>query len=160
MAGPSGFVQRFKGKVAFPTGGIWIGGTQVTTSGADLNTQKNWGTVTTSTANTGTVQAGGVTAIAPTSDGIWNLPTPVAGETSVITYSTYNGALLLFLKASTGVVTITGLYSTAIAGSSLTNTIKSTVSCQIELIGLSSVQYLFNGVYPSTDGHLTFSTTT
>jgi hypothetical protein len=156
----TGFVSRWKGKVVAAE--LWMGSpaVQVTATGTDLNTAKNWGTVSASTANTGTVQAGGVTTIAPTSDGIWNLPVPVAGEQSIVAYSTANGAIAFFLKASTGVVTITGIGSTAIAGSSLTNTIKSTISCQIELVGLSSVQYLFNGVYPSTDGHLTFSTTT
>ncbi len=33
----TGFVQRFKGKIALAQGGLWIGGSQFTGTGADLS---------------------------------------------------------------------------------------------------------------------------
>lgn len=176
MAGPSGFVKRFKGKVAFPVGGIWVGGVSIADSAADLNTSLGWGTVAVSTISTAAVQlsaarAGGLDVIAPganTGGAIYRLPPPVPGVVKLIDYSTINGSTILFLTVSTaGAVTIAGVGSTGstasfagTGGSTLSNTIKSTQSCQIEMIGQSTAIWLFNGVVPSTTGHLTFSTST
>ncbi len=92
MAGPSGFVKRFKGKVAFPVGGIWVGGVSIADSAADLNTSVGWGTVQTSTGSSVAVQlsasrVGGLDIIAPTAStagggAIYRLPAPVAGVTA------------------------------------------------------------------------------
>ncbi len=178
MAGPSGFVKRFKGKVAFPVGGIWVGGVSIADSAADLNTSVGWGTVQTSTGSSVAVQlstsrVGGLDVIAPTAStagggAIYRLPPPVPGVVKLIDYSTINGSTILFLTVSTaGAVTIAGVGSTGstasfagTGGSTLSNTIKSTQSCQIEMIGQTTAIWLFNGIVPSTTGHLTFSTST
>ena len=174
MAGPSGFVQRFKGKVDFPSGGIWIGGASVGAAASDLNVNTGWGTVFTSTSSTAPVAAtrsGGLDILAPTpltGGSIYRLPTPAAGVTKIIEISTINGSTIVFLTASTaGTILFTGVGSsgsTALfggaGGSTLSNTVKSTQGCQIELIGVSTVAWLFNGVTPSTVGALTFSTST
>lgn len=179
MAGPSGFVQRFKGKVAFPAGGIFIGDVQMTPSGTDLNVNAGWGTVQTSTGTSPTAiqlstgRAAGLDIIAPvasTAAGgtVYRMPPPFAGAVKVLQYSTLNGSSICFITLSTaGTVTVTGIGTTASTasfagsgGSSLSNTIKSTQGCQIELIGVSSVAWLFTGVIPSTSGPLTFSTST
>lgn len=157
----TGFVTRFKGKIAVPAGGIWVGGTQVNASGADFNVNTGWGTVTSPVA--GAITNSGVTSITSTAlaAGIYNLANPVAGVQKVLDFSTASTAWMI--KVSTGVVTIQGTQGAGLGGSSLTNTIKSTstlVATQVELVGLSSVAYLFMGVYPSTLSHLLFSTTT
>jgi hypothetical protein len=160
MAGPSGFVQRFKGKVAFPAGGIYIGGVQIAGSGNDLNTNVGWGTVNTIGANGATIPNGGVSVITSTAAAIYNLANPSPGRVVLLDITDQSSSVMV--KVSTGVVTIQGT-STTNGGSTLTNTIKSTatlIGTQIELVGLSSVAYLFNGMYPSTLGHLLFSTTT
>ena len=158
----TGFVQRYKGKVDFPAGGIYIGGVQVGASGVDLNSITGWGTVDVIAAN-GTIPNGGLNTFTSTAlaAGIYNLAAPVPGHTVVISASTASTAWMI--KTSTGVVTIQGTQGAGLGGSSLTNTIKSTtslVATQIELIGLSTSAWLFNGVYPSTLSHLLFSTTT
>jgi hypothetical protein len=163
MAGPSGFVQRFKGKVAFPVGGIWIGDFQVTGTAADLNVNLGWGTVTQIGANGSTIPNSGVSQVTSTAVAVYNLANPVAGVSKVIDITAASTAVLI--KASTAAgVTIQG-GSSLNGGSTLSFVIKSTgatalVATQIELVGLSSLQYLFMGVYPSTLGHLTFSTST
>ena len=182
MTGPSGFTDRYKGRVAVaeswtPVGGTYIGGVQVNTSGADANTSVGWGTVPLSTSSTaGPVQlaagrAGGVDLIWPVANSggsIYRLPTPFAGANKVINYSTINGSTVFFLTVSTaGAVTILGIGSTGstasfagTGGSTLSNTIKSTCSCTISMVGLSTIAWLFESVVPSTTGHLTFSTST
>jgi hypothetical protein len=166
--GPSGFTDRYKGKIACPIGGVYVGGIQVNASGPDMNTGVGWGTAPTSTLSTATItmssgRAAGIDIFNPASGGspIFQLPSPFAGANKVLDYSTLNGSTQILWTCSTVTgVTIQGTYSTAIGGSSLTRVIKSTISCTVELLGLSSLQWSFNSVYPSTTGHLTFSTTT
>jgi hypothetical protein len=164
----TGFTDRFKGKIACPIGGVYVGGVQVNASGPDSNTSVGWGSVPVSTLSTGTItmsttRAAGMDVFNPASGAspIFQLPTPFAGANKVLEYSTINGSTQILFTCSTVTgVTIQGTYSTAIGGSSLTRVMKSTISCTIELLGLSTTQWLFNSVYPSTTGHLTFSTTT
>lgn len=159
----TGFVQRYKGKIDFAAGGLWIAGVQIGAAGADLNVNTGWGTVDVIAAN-GTIPNSGLNLITSTAlaSGIYNLAAPVPGHTVVISASTASTAWMI--KTSTGVVTIQGTQGAgSLGGSSLTNTIKSTsslVATQIEMIGLSTSAWLFNGVYPSTLAHLLFSTTT
>ena len=162
MAGPSGFVQRFKGKVAFPAGGIYIGGVQIAGSGADLNTLVGFGTVNTANnaAPIATIPNGGISEITSTAINVYPLANPSPGRRVIIAITTGSSAVMI--KCSTGAVTIMNCPSVN-GGSSITNTIKSTqslVGTEIELYGLSTSQYLFNGVTPSTLSHLLFTTTT
>jgi hypothetical protein len=177
----TGFVDRYKGKTAQPIGGMFIGGVQVNTTGPDCNTSVGWGTAPLSTSSTtnspnaiqlSTTRTGGVDLLWPGANGgggsIYRMPPPFAGANKVISYSTINGSTVLFLTLSTaGSVTLQGVGSTGstasfagTGGSTLTNTIKSTVSCLITLVGISTAAWLFESVVPSTTGHLTFSTTT
>lgn len=170
----TGFVDRYKGKIAVPVGGTYIGGIQVNTSGPDANTAVGWGTFPASTISTAAVQLGssraaGPEKFAPASGGspIFRLPTPFAGANKMLYYSTENGSTQILITTSTaGAVTLAGVGSTGstavigTGGSTLSNTMKSTISCQIVLLGVSSVQWLFESVAPSTTGHLAFSTST
>lgn len=172
----TGFVQRYKGKIALASGGMSIAGTQVNASGADFNVNTGWGTVPVTTTSTTALQlssgrTAGAEVLAPTANvggAIFRLPVPYAGAIKLIYYSTLNGSTIFLLTASTaGAVTFAGVGSTGstasfagTGGSTLSNTLKSTQSCQIELMGISTTQWLFTGVVPSTTGHLTFSTST
>lgn len=177
MVGPSGFVDRYKGKVAAAVGGFYIGGTQVNTTGADANTAVGTGAVYTSSGSNSTataytpvtISAGfGLKQLTPGStQPLFRLPKPAQGGGFVtINYSTLNGSTGLILTLSTdGSVTLQGVGSTGstasfagTGGSTLTNTIKSTQSHQIELQSISSAAWLFCGVVPSTVAPLTFST--
>lgn len=175
MAGPTGFVQRFKGKVAFALGGIWIAGTKVSVAAADLNSVSGSGTATTSTSSTAApvslTGAAGVANLAPvalTGGSIYRLPTPVVGGEKVINYSTINGSTVVFISASTdGTIVFGNVGSTGSTaapggsgGSTLSNTIKSTQSCTISLVGLSTTTWLFKCVAASTSAPLTWSTST
>lgn len=176
-AGPSGFVQRYKGRIAVPVGGLSVGGTQINASGPDMNVLTGWGTAPTSTSSTAgpvqlsTTRTNGVDILAPvanTGGSIYRLPPPFVGATKLIVYSTINGSTILFVSASTaGAVTYSGIGSTGSTasfagsgGSTLSNTFKSTQSCQVELIGISTAAWLVTGVIPSTSGHLVWSTST
>lgn len=168
----SGFVQRWKGKVNAAQ--LWLAGTQITASGADINTLAGGATVTTSTSAAAPVtltRNAGLDILAPvalTGGSIYRLPAPAAGVTKTLQYSTINGSTIVFITLSTaGAITLSGVGSTGSTaafggsgGSTLTNTIKSTQSCTIELMGISTSQWLFSGILPSTVGALTFSTST
>lgn len=173
----TGFVDRFKGKIATPVGGLFIGGTQVTTTGADANTSAGTGTVFTSTGSASTATAYNPTTISAgfglkqlfpgSTQPIFRLPKPTQGGGFVtINYSTINGSTGLILTLSTdGSVVLQGVGSTGstasfagTGGSTLTNTIKSTQSHQIELQSVSTTAWLFCSVVPSSVGALTFST--
>lgn len=188
MTGPTGFVDRLKGKWTQPVGSSWIAGVQVVTNAYDVNTSQGYGQVlqastSSSAINMGvagssasfTVYGGGPTQVAPAplpASGILRLipqtsavqvitlPNPTAGCTRIIQYSTLNGATQILIKVATGTVTIEGTYGGINSGSSLTNTMKSTISCTIELYGLSTTQYAYGGVTPTSSGLITFSTTT
>lgn len=172
----TGFVERIKGKYTQAVGSQYIGGTQVTTSGADANTAFGTGTTFTSTGSASTVpytptlipSGFGLKRLQPTStQPIFRLAPPAsAGGWLTIAYSTINGSTGLILTISTdGSVVLEGVGSTGSTasfagsgGSTLSNTIKSTQSHQIELQSISTVKWLFAGVVPSTVSPLTFST--
>ena len=173
----TGFVQRYKGKVALAAGGLSIAGTQVNASGADLNVNTGWATAPLSTSSTAaptqlsTARTSGVEQLWPTAltgGSIYRLPPPTVGAVKLLNYSTINGSTILWVTTSTaGAVVLQGVGSTGSTasfagsgGSTISNTIKSTQSCQIELVGVSTSAWLFTGVVPSTSGHLTFSTST
>lgn len=173
----TGFVQRFKGKIALAQGGMSIGGSQVSVAATDLNANNGAGTVFTSTGAASTATAYIPTTISTgfglkrlqpgSTQPLFRLPAPSQGGGFVtIAYSTVNGSTGLILTLSTdGSVTLQGVGSTGSTasfagsgGSTLTNTIKSTQSHLIELQSLSTVAWQFLGVTPSTVGPLTFST--
>jgi hypothetical protein len=172
----TGFVDRYKGKVAQPIGGMFVGGIQVLATGPDMNTCVGTGTVFTSTGSASTiaftptvVSSGfGLKQLNPTStQPIFRLPPPAfPGGWTTIVYSTINGSTGLILTFSTdGSVTLVGVGSTGSTasfagsgGSTLSNTLKSTQSHQIELQSISSAKWLFAGVVPSTVSPLVFST--
>lgn len=173
----NGVMQRFKGRVSFPVGGLSIAGVAVNASAADFNTAIGWGSVGLSTTSTAAPvqlssgRAAGVDLLEPvalTGGSIYRLPPPFAGAQKVIAYSTLNGSTVLFVTASTaGAVVFKGVGSTGstatfagASGSTLSNTFKSTQSVTVELLGLSTSQWLFNGCIPSTGGVLTWSTST
>jgi hypothetical protein len=175
--GPSGFVERIKGKVAQAVGGLYVGGVQVNATGLDQNTAVGTGTVYTSTGSSSstaayiptTISAGfGLKRLQPTStQPIFRLPPPVqGGGWTTIVYSTVNGSTGLILTISTdGSVVFEGVGSSGSTasfagsgGSTLSNCLKSTQSHQIELQSISTAKWLFAGVVPSTVAPLTFST--
>lgn len=173
----NGFVQRFKGKINLAAGGLWVAGSQCNASGADLNVNLGWGTVQTTTSSTAapvqltTSRVGGIDVFAPvplTGGSIMRLPPPIGGVSKVVQFSTINGSTIMFLTASTaGAVVFGGVGSTGstagfggTGGTTLSNTVKTTQSGQIELMGLSTAAWLVVGVLPSTVGAFTWSTST
>ena len=178
----TGFVQRYKGKIAaaqvrVPVGGLMIADVAVNAAGADLNGLIGWSSAPTSTSSTAapvqlsTTRVNGIDTLAPvalTGGSIYRLPAPTVGAEKIIVYSTINGSTVIFLSASTaGAVVYAGVGSTGSTasffgsgGSTISNTLKSTQSCQITMFGLSTTQWLITAVAPSTVGALTFSTST
>lgn len=172
----TGFVDRLKGKATAAVGSTWIAGVQVNTTGADANTSVGMGAPYLSTGSSAavaytpvTISAGfGLKQLFPGStQPLFRLPKPTLGGGFVtINYSTINGSTGLILTLSTdGSVTLQGVGSTGSTasfagsgGSTLTNCIKSTQSHQIELQSISTTQWLFCGVVPSTVAPLSFST--
>ena len=150
----TGFVQRWKGKVALPVGGLWIGGVQYSGSGNDLNTISGSGSLqalTTASAVT-TITNTGVTTIAATSGIlVYRLARPVPGGDKVIQLTTVSSGI--FITASTD-------GSVLLNGSSINTTIKSTVAANINLMGNSTSGWTINSVFISTLATLTISTTT
>jgi hypothetical protein len=156
----TGFVQRFKGKIALAQGGLYIGGTQYTGSGSDLNTVAGTGVIDIAGPTGSTVGSGGVTILTSTAIAVYNLQPPVNGRSVIIDITTVSTAWMV--KAATGVTILDCLQ--AAGGSSLTNTIKSTstlVGGVITLIGVSTSSYVFQAQSPSTATlSLLFSTAT
>jgi hypothetical protein len=155
----TGFIDRYKGKIATPIGGMYVGGVQVNASGPDSNTAVGWGTVSTY-SSTQTLPNGGVVQILSTAIAVYNLSSPSPGRVVVI--AAMPGSTAWMVKVSTGAVVILGGSTVTHSASTLANTIKSTsnlVATQVELIGLSTSVYLYNGVSPSSQAIL-FSTTT
>lgn len=156
----SGFANRWKGKQEFDRGALWCAGTQFAGSGADLDVNTGWATVSTY-SSTQALPNGGISLITSTAIAVYTLSSPVKGRTILISAS--SGSTAWMVKGST-VSGVTILGSPAVnGGSSLTFVIKSTsslVATQVELVGLSTTSYLFMGVAPSTLSHLLFSTAT
>lgn len=151
---PTGFQNRYKGKNAFPIGGIWIGGVQVNASGADINTVVGSGTtagVAYTTAGTQTIAgAGGVATIAASSGiAIFALgASPILGVEKTI--QIIQNSTKVFLKAAAG---------TSFDPS--TNTvIASTLTPTLTLIGVSSLRWAIKGTFPPTTVQYVLSTTT
>lgn len=166
MAGPSGFETRKKGRTALaeawiPAGGLYIAGVQVSASltAADLSGLAGWATVSTAAVGS-TIANSGVTEILSTAAAVYNIAAPFAGAEKVI--SILNGSSAVMIKtSSTGYVILGG--STTNGGSTTTTTMKSTVSLvatAITLFGLSTTQWTVTSIYPTTLGHVAFSTTT
>jgi hypothetical protein len=170
MPAGSGFVERFKGK--FVSNTMMANGQFVTA--ADQGAQSGWGTAPASTVggDTTLTHLAGVDQIAPAAvsgGAIFRLPKPAQpGFNKIVTYSTVNGSTVFFLTASTlGTVTFAGVGSSGstasffgTGGNTLSNTLKSTQSCQIEMVSISTAGWLITGIAPTTTGHLTFSTST
>jgi len=141
----SGFVQRWKGKIACDE--LWVGG-QLLAGGGGVGVQ------TLSLGNTtGTLTNYGVTAISATSGlAIVRLASPnYANQSKTIQLTTVSSGI--FITASTaGTVFING--------SSINTTIKSTLAGVLELVATSTSNWAITGVYPSTTGFPTLSTST
>lgn len=156
MAAGTGFLNRFKGKQSYPVGGIWIGGTQLTPSGLDLNTLAGSGTAQTITTGSTINGPGGVTSISAT--------------TAIAVYPMTGGPVAGVEKTIVITSVSSGIQIKAPAGASFdpsTNTvIKSTYAMTIKLMGLSTTKYTIQSVAPpSTAGvavnfGITLSTTT
>lgn len=168
----TGFVQRFKGKIDVALGGLWIAGVQVITTGADQNVDYGWGTVggpstagsTAGSSSPGVTlassRAAGIDIFNPPSSGlVVALAPPLPGITKIIKYSTLNSSTGLKIKTGSITTIFTGGESTAYAISTFCNVLLSTISMTIELMGLSTVEYLIAGLYPTT-GALTYSSST
>jgi hypothetical protein len=166
----TGFVQRYKGKITCAE--FWLAGTQINASGTDLNVNLGWGTVggpstagsTAGSSNPGVTlgssRTAGIDIFAPPSSGlVIALAPPVAGVNKVIKYSTANSSTGLKIKTGNVGITITGGESTAYAASTFTNVILSTSSMTIEFFGLSTTEWLFGGLYPTTSV-ITYSSST
>jgi len=165
MAG-SGFNQRWLGKIAASQ--IWLGPkgqtAKITASASDLNTLAGWSTGQQNLNGTtlgggpgSTISSVGITQLLTTALGMFLLADPVPGATKVISVTSGSTGWGISLKTTSAVI-LGG--STTNGANSLTNTIKSTVSLvvtEFELIGISTAAYLFCGMYPSTLGHLAFS---
>lgn len=152
----TGFVQRFKGKIALAQGGLYIGGTQVNATGVDLNAlvgqsvQQN--ILSTTSTGTGTITNTGPTTISSSSGiNVYRLARPISGCEKLIQLTTVSSGVLI--TASTdGSVTING--------SSINTTIKSTVAAVIDLVGTSTSNWAIAGLFISTLATLTLSTST
>lgn len=151
----TGFVQRYKGKIAVPVGGIYIGGTQLSGSAADFNTISGSATLQalTSASTTSTITNTGPTTIASSSAlTIWRLAKPTSpGQDKVIQLTTVSSGV--FITASTD-------GSVLLNGSSINTTIKSTVAANIDLFATSTSNWAIVGLFISTLATLTISTTT
>lgn len=150
----TGFVQRYKGKIALPVGGLWIGGVQITGSGADFNSISGQGTVqalTTASAVTTITNTGVTTINASSALLIYRLARPVPGAEKVIQLN----------PVSSGVfITVSTDGSVLLNGSSINTTIKSTVAANINLSGNSTSGWTITSVFISTLATLTLSTST
>lgn len=154
----TGFVQRFKGKVAFPLGGIYIAGTQVNASGADFSAITGQATVSTK-SSTETLNNGGVNQILSTAAALFRIADPVKGR-YVAVQAMVGTTGWRIAMSSLGAI----LGGSTLAGGSTSSWIfGSTVSFPgtvLEMVGLSTSQYLFLGYSPSTLSHILFSSAT
>lgn len=140
----TGFVQRFKGKIA--AAALWFNGAQVFGPGAY---------VAYSTAGTQTIGAQALAKITASSAisifTMSDLPAP--GLEKFFDLAVTSG---MFLKAASG----------ASFDNSTNTVIKSTYNMRLNLMGLSSAKWAIMGVYPDTTaggapvGGITLSTTT
>lgn len=151
----TGFSQRWKGRIAARQ--LWLGSpaVQVTATGGDLNTIAGSATLQalTTSSTTSTITNTGPTTIASSSAlTIWRLAPPTSpGMDKLIQLTTVSSGV--FITTSTD-------GSVLLNGSSLNTTIKSTIATIIDLFATSTSNWAIAGVYPSTLGPLTISTTT
>ena len=153
----NGFVGRYKGRMDVDQ--AWIGGVQ----------QGRWGTVFASTATGSSLNLpikptiGVINMNASTVLAIYTLGPPTKGDVCVVNVSTM-GSSGAFIKASTTPTAFgnffRGVLSNGTGGSTNSCVVKTTVASQLEFIGISTSEWLFMGVLPSTVGHLTWSTST
>lgn len=152
----TGFVQRFKGKIALATGGLWIGGTQVTANANDLNSLAGSGSTVTSYSTDGTISGyGPKNLISSSAANTFTLPAPVRGaEMQLVLTSVSSGA---FIKAASGSAFIVNLAgSTGIV-------MKSTTIMSIVLAGLSTALWGIMSAWSTSTSVIaqpTLSTTT
>jgi len=152
----TGFVERYKGKVASPPGGVFVGGNNI--YGVQSSTVAG---------NNSTLGYAGVVTITSTASAVYRLAQPIPGVT-ILFHSLPSSSFWLLTGSTVGVgaggqnFTITGCPVTQ-GGSSITNTIKSTTAVPVSgftfyLEGISTSQYAFAA--GSTTSPLLFSTTT
>lgn len=150
MAGPSGFVQRFKGKVQMAE--LWLGNSQVSGPGAFQAYTTAAGTNGLSIGQIGTERLSGISATSGAS--VFALTQAIPpGVEKIITITTVSSAA--FIKAPAGMS----------FNQSTQTVIKSTYESQIALVGMSSVSIRISGVWPPAStlvggSGITLSTTT
>lgn len=162
---PTGFVERYKGKVAMPNAN-WVGGSNV--YGVQGSTIVSGGFTPSGT----TLSNAGVVLFGSSTLGVYHLAPPIPGV-GIAFHALPQSSNWILTGSTVGVgagfqnIIILGCSSTTsasgAAGSSITNTIKSTVSNPVSgqsfyLMGISSIAYLYEA--GSTNGNLGFSTTT
>lgn len=168
---PTGFVERFKGKIALPVGGLWIGGTQVGVTGPDANSALGQGSIqslTSTSADTALAKVGGLTVIATTLAAVISIPAPQVGITKYFSIEGTTGdgsTAVVVMRTSTAPGSTTQFIwggSTVNGASTTTNLMKYTSTAvawtTIELYGRSTSLWQFIGVQPSTLSHIVFST--
>lgn len=144
MAGPSGFVTRFKGKVT--AAALWLGKSAQFGPGSVV-AYTTAGTQTLGYEGAATINASSAVSIWQMSD----LPSPGMRKFYDLTVSS-----AMFLKAASG----------ASFDGSTNTVIKSTYNMRLELRGLSTAKWSIVGAYPDTTaggapvGGITLSTTT
>ena len=144
----TGFVQRFKGKITVGAGGFWVRGNPVygAMSQQSLSTSSTAFVVSTISGNYTTIASG-------TNAYIYRLGLPAyAGDVNVIQITSVSTLGVFFTASVDATVTING--------SSVNTTFKSTQASVIQLVATSTANWAITGVYPSTLGVLTLSTST
>jgi hypothetical protein len=149
----SGFVQRFKGKIALAKGGLWIGGTQFTGTGADLNSLSGFATpvnFSATVANNSTLPGSGLVLARSTGSTSFTyfMPAPTAGaELCVNLFVTSTAA---FIKSG---VTGTNTSPTFVLGGGSTfMVLTSTYSVTVDFYGLSTTQWLVVSALSTSTG--------
>jgi|SRR5882672_4700870 len=138
----TGFVQRFKGKVTFDAGALWLAGQPLYGPGS----AQSIGSV--AAQSTTTLTGGGISSILASTQPIFaRLPAPtIVGIEKTIVFTVGSSGAWVTLPAG---VTFSG---------STFNTIKTVTNGAASLVGVSSIVWAITG-FAST-GTLTFSTST
>jgi hypothetical protein len=151
----SGFVQRFKGKVNFAPGGLWVGGQPIyggSASGTLALVSSSLG------ASTASQAINVLTSSGSTTQSILRLAKPpFAGFDMLIQMSTLSGLGLIVTASTAGAVTFNGTTATAMASTG------NSTAVALELMATSTANWAIMGAYPgiftSTGGTIwTFST--
>jgi hypothetical protein len=141
----TGFVQRFKGKIAAAE--IYVGGVPTFSPGILQST-----TIAGAAAEIGTLTNYGVSAVtASTVLAVARLASPqYPGQQKVIELVSVSSGIKITASTDGSVTFNGGTY----------NTITSTLAGNIALMAGSTTNWVITGVYPSTTGFPTLSTTT